>query len=117
MGVTATEHDRREVKTLLTKTVLPIVMVSVMHLKWEFIRPLVMQTVMGPMAMAGSKLFQVYILGKETTGDLARPWKADANPLEQMLTGANSADAETEEKEEVQTPTGQRSQRLSKKDR
>ena len=37
------------------------------------------------------RLFQINILGKEAKDDLARPFKAPANPLQEMMGGADAA--------------------------
>ena len=93
--VTTTKHDWCQVMSLIPKIMEPIGLVMMMHLKWEVMMPmsmqtvvllmleiqavmmmpmLVMQTVMMLMSMMGSKLFKVYILGTEAPGNLERPW-------------------------------------------
>ena len=51
---------------------MPMCIISLMHFKWQFVRPLVLQSVMMPMTMAKSQLFKIYILGQPAEGDLER---------------------------------------------
>ena len=53
--------------------------------------PLLFQCVMQPMALFEQPLFQIHMLGKEAKDDLARPFKAPANPLQEMMGGADAA--------------------------
>ena len=68
-----------------------ICIVSFINYKWGSPMPLLFQCVMQPMALFEQPLFQIHMLGKEAKDDLARPFKAPANPLQEMMGGADAA--------------------------
>ena len=85
--MTIQEHDLKEVQKALMAMFMPLVMISVMHWKWEFIRPLVMQSIMMPLTLSDNKLFKIYLLGHSAEGKLKRPWVAAASPLAALMGG------------------------------
>jgi hypothetical protein len=46
-----------------------------LHFQYGYLRPLVLQSVLGFRTLATAPLFQIYIFGKEPTGELKRPFK------------------------------------------
>ena len=69
------EYDTEQTRTLLTQTLTTIAMIVFMHLQWGYLRPMLLQTVLGFRTLWSNALFKVYILGQPATGALARPWK------------------------------------------
>ena len=90
---------RRRPRGLVTTRARPprpqICIVSFINYKWGSPMPLLFQCVMQPMALFEQPLFQIHILGKEAKDDLARPFKAPANPLQEMMGGARAAGEHT----------------------
>jgi hypothetical protein len=91
--LTVKEHDMKEVSKLVMGTLMPIVIISFLHFKWQYERPLVMQSVMMPFTLSDNKLFKIYILGQQAVGKLARPWTAPASPFAALLGGGAAAPA------------------------
>ena len=90
--LTVKEHDMKEVGKLVMGTLMPIVIISFLHFKWQYERPLVMQSVMMPFTLSDNKLFKIYILGQQAVGKLARPWTAPASPFAALLGGGAAAE-------------------------
>ncbi len=93
--MTITDYDQSQIKKLAGSILMPMCIISLMHFKWQFVRPLVLQSVMMPMTMAKSQLFKIYILGQPAEGDLERPWVAPKSPLAQLMSGDTGAEAKT----------------------
>ena len=72
---TVTDYDQKQVRNTALQTFMAIGIISLMHVKFGYLRPLLLQSIMGLRTIYTSHLFKVYILGKPATGDLARPWK------------------------------------------
>ncbi|KAI8620126.1 inorganic phosphate transporter Pho88 [Chytriomyces sp. MP71] len=72
---TVKDHDLKKTGEAFQQTALAILMMSVMHFQFGYIRPLLLQAVMGLRAVATTQLFEIYVMGKPATGALARPWK------------------------------------------
>ena len=72
------DYDLSQLKALLFQTVLGATIIVAMHLKWGYLRPLLLQSVLGLRTFSAAPIVQVYILGKTPVGELARPWKGNA---------------------------------------
>ncbi|KAJ3083575.1 hypothetical protein BCR33DRAFT_722317 [Rhizoclosmatium globosum] len=72
---TVKEYDAKKADETMQQTVLAVVMMGIMHFQFGFIRPLLLQAIMGLRNVYTTPLFELYILGKPATGALARPWK------------------------------------------
>ncbi|KAJ3230117.1 hypothetical protein HDU81_004769 [Chytriomyces hyalinus] len=72
---TVKEYDIKKTNEAFQQTGMAILMMSVMHFQFGYIRPLLLQAVMGLRALATTQLFEIYIMGKPAVGPLARPWK------------------------------------------
>ncbi|KAJ3324077.1 hypothetical protein HDV06_000618 [Boothiomyces sp. JEL0866] len=93
------EYDIGQIKTLLFQTFTGIAIIGFMHFKWGYLRPLLLQSVLGLRTLSSAPLVQVWVFGKEATGDLARPWKA-ANPLGGGGEPATEKDIKAKERKE-----------------
>lgn len=51
-----------------------------MHYKWGYLRPLLLQSILGLKTLFGAPIVRVWILGTAAEGELSRPWSA-ANPF------------------------------------
>ena len=62
---TVMKYDLEQLKQLAIQTVMGAVIISVMYYKWGYLRPLLLQSILGPKALVGNPLIQIHILGKE----------------------------------------------------
>ncbi|KAI8911057.1 inorganic phosphate transporter Pho88, partial [Gorgonomyces haynaldii] len=68
------EYDLGQAKALAFQNVLGAAIIVFMHLKWGYLRPMLLQSVLGLRTLSAAPIVQVYLFGKPATGDLARPW-------------------------------------------
>ena len=68
-------YDRKQLMQQLYQFGIAIGMISFLHFKWGYIRPLTLQAILGLKTLYGIPLVQVHILGKQAVGSLARPWR------------------------------------------
>ena len=80
--ITLPEHDMREWKKMLTQSAASMVLIPLMHYKWEYTIPLVIQGVSGPLMLLSHSLSQVHLFGQPAEGALARPWKPPPTPFD-----------------------------------
>jgi hypothetical protein len=73
------EYDIKQLKQLLTQTAIGVLIISFMYYKWGYLRPLLLQSVLGLKSFFGTPIVEVHILGK----DKKRPWVA-ASPFGQQ---------------------------------
>ncbi len=71
-------YDKKQVLSQLFQYAVGIGMISLMHFKWGYIRPLTLQAVLGLKALFEVPLVKVHVLGQQPVGALARPWKPKA---------------------------------------
>lgn len=95
---TVQEYDISQVKSLLTQTLLAIGIIGFMHFRLGYMRPLLLQSVLGLRSVYSVPLFQVHVLGKAATGQLARPWK---NPMAGNQTPSTPKELKAKEKKEA----------------
>ncbi|KAJ3099399.1 hypothetical protein HDU97_003232 [Phlyctochytrium planicorne] len=69
------DYDLGKIRETLQQMLLTVGIMSYLHFQFGYLRPVVLQVVFGLRTLSVSPLFRVYILKRETTGDLARPWK------------------------------------------
>lgn len=64
---------------------------ALLHWKTGTLAPLVMQSVMGLMRLLDDPIMKIHLLGTPAEGALQRPFKAEPNPLAQLLGGGGGA--------------------------
>lgn len=71
------EHDAREYKKLLQSNLMGAAMVSMLHMYFKVVPPLLLQSIMMPLNLVEGNLFQVHMLGRDerTNAALKRPWE------------------------------------------
>ncbi|CEG44022.1 RxLR-like protein [Plasmopara halstedii] len=72
--ITVAEHDQRAVIKELQRTALGTLMTLLMHWKWGFFPPLVIQTVTQPVNLFQAPIVKVILMGERAWGELRRPW-------------------------------------------
>ena len=100
--ITYSEYDKREVNKFSGQQVFLLAFMGGLHLQFHFIKPLVLQIVLMPIALYKHQLTRVYLLGEEPAGELGRPWKAAVSPFTQAFISDNPGlgiDAVAKEKE------------------
>ncbi|KAJ3043471.1 hypothetical protein HK097_001738 [Rhizophlyctis rosea] len=79
------DYDLSKIKEGFTQQAVGVAIIALMHLKWGYTRPLLLQSILGLRTVTQTPLFKIYILGKPASGELARPWTKGG------LTGAPAA--------------------------
>ena len=72
---TIQDYDKKNLMTQAQQLLIGLVMIGFIHFKWGYIRPLTLQIILGPKTLWSTPLFQIYVLGKDAVGELARPFK------------------------------------------
>ncbi|KAJ1673474.1 hypothetical protein EV182_005158 [Spiromyces aspiralis] len=80
VATTVKEYDLKDIKRVRNSTLTTAAVVLFMFWKFGFVQPMIFQTILPIFNMIKSPLFQIYLLGKPATGDLARPWRPE-NPF------------------------------------
>jgi len=81
--MTVCEYDISNVKKALNQLGLGLLVVLGIHLKWDIIQPLFIQTLMVPLQLYKNPLVKIYILGEKGQVE-TRPFKEE-NPLAAFL--------------------------------
>jgi len=93
--IPAYEYDVQQLKKAAAQTLFGAALVIFVHFKFGIIQPLFIQTVMNPVQMYKSPLFQIFLWG--TTGDIEkRPFKEE-NPFSKLLSAPEGAAAQAAE--------------------
>jgi hypothetical protein len=74
------EYDLQQAKALAGQTLMGATILAFMHYQWGYLRPLLLQSVLGFRTLAQAPIVQVWIAGYKAEGALVRPWRA-ANPF------------------------------------
>ena len=85
--MTVTQYDQAQLRKLAGSIIMPLLIISLMHFKWQFIRPLVLQAIMMPMNLSKSQLVKIHMLGQKAEGDLERPWTPPKSPFAALFDG------------------------------
>eukprot|EP01062_Namystynia_karyoxenos_P030938 TRINITY_DN23002_c0_g2_i1.p2 TRINITY_DN23002_c0_g2~~TRINITY_DN23002_c0_g2_i1.p2 ORF type:complete len:220 (+),score=66.39 TRINITY_DN23002_c0_g2_i1:71-661(+) len=74
--LTEQEYDLGKWKEQATQVIVGAVVLTFVHMKWEMVMPLLLQTATVPVQLCQSPLFSIYIRGQPADGALTRPWAA-----------------------------------------
>ncbi|KAJ1549040.1 hypothetical protein HK405_010833 [Cladochytrium tenue] len=87
INTTVKEYDLSKNNEQLQQYFITLGLMIFMHFQWGYLRPLIIQSLLGLRTLYSVPLFQVYILDKKAADDLKRPWKTRlfdlAKPTEQ----------------------------------
>ncbi|KAE8887017.1 hypothetical protein PF005_g8414 [Phytophthora fragariae] len=86
--ITVAEHDQRMVWKELQRYALGSVVTVLIHWKWGFFPPLVIQTITQPFNLFQSPIVKVTLLGEKAWGELRRPW-VDRNDMSKSISSWN----------------------------
>jgi len=83
--ITVEEYDVEKVKEYIKQTVFSCLFLLFLHYKYEFLQPLLIQSILPLKAAFFLPIFQIHVFGKLAEGDLKRPFKPPANPFADLL--------------------------------
>eukprot|EP01027_Heterolobosea_sp_BB2_P020363 GEZU01029055.1.p2 GENE.GEZU01029055.1~~GEZU01029055.1.p2 ORF type:complete len:181 (-),score=62.09 GEZU01029055.1:34-576(-) len=95
--MTIAEYDKDNALSLLKKTLVGVGISCFISYKWGVVTPLVIQSVMNPIALYDAPLFKILVLGREAVGPLARPFKEET-PFGNLMQQQAEAPAPKEKK-------------------
>jgi hypothetical protein len=78
--VTTTIHDydNNQLKSLIRAQLMGVGMMGVMHFYFKYTNPLLIQSIIPLKGVFEGNLIKIHLLGKPASGELKRPWKANA---------------------------------------
>lgn len=79
--MTIEEYDLLKIKEFAKQSLISIVILGTLHYKYEFIQPLLIQSILPLKAAFSLPIFQIHLFKKPAVGALLRPFKAPANPF------------------------------------
>jgi len=74
MQQTPQEYDLSKLGEQIQQMVIGFLVLGFIHYKWGYVLPLVLQTVTTPMQVLDSPLVKIHVGGRESKGDLKRPF-------------------------------------------
>ncbi|KAG0744803.1 hypothetical protein G6F57_003221 [Rhizopus arrhizus] len=78
VNTTIMEYDVNEVKKTAKQSLIGIAVTAVIHLKFGYIQPLLVQSILGFKTFLTTKEARIHIWGAQPTGDLRRPFRIEA---------------------------------------
>lgn len=83
--MTIMEYDLKLVQEFIRQTTISLCILLFMHYKWEFIQPLIIQSILPLKAAIFLPIFQIHLLRRPAEGDLKRPFKPPTNQLGEWM--------------------------------
>lgn len=83
--MTVMEYDLKLVQEFIRQTTISTCILLFMHYKWEFIQPLIIQSILPLKAAIFLPIFQIHLLRRPAEGDLKRPFKPPTNQLGEWM--------------------------------
>lgn len=78
---TVQSYDKSQLKQLYKSQLMGVGMMAVMHLYFKYTNPLLIQSIIPLKGAFEGNLVKVHLFGTPATGDLKRPWKANAGMM------------------------------------
>jgi Phosphate transport (Pho88) len=97
---TIAEYDRQQLRSLIRSQLMGVGMMGVMHFYFKYTNPLVIQSIIPLKSAFEGNLIKIHVLGQAASGDLKRPWKANAGLMGAMQQGEIKTDKKSIEKAE-----------------
>ncbi|KAI8919248.1 hypothetical protein PhCBS80983_g00248 [Powellomyces hirtus] len=97
---TVRDYDVKKLIEAARSQLIAMAMIGFMHYKWGYLRPLLLQSVLGLKAIYQAQLVQVHLVGTPATGALARPWKVPS-PFGQTVKPTTEKELKAKEKREA----------------
>lgn len=83
--MTVEEYDEGKIKEYLKESLIALLILSFLHWKYEFVQPLLIQSVLRVKSAFSLPIIQIHVFRKEPNGPLQRPFKPPANPFAQAF--------------------------------
>jgi Phosphate transport (Pho88) len=88
-------YDVGKVREFISQTVFSFFFLLFLHLKFEFVHPLLLQSILPLKNALFMPIFQIHLFGRPPIGDLERPFKAPKSPFADLFAqGGDSPSAE-----------------------
>ena len=78
---TVQAYDKQQLRGLYKAQLMGVGMMAVMHLYFKYTNPLLIQSIIPLKGAFEGNLVKVHLFGTPATGDLKRPWKANAGMM------------------------------------
>jgi hypothetical protein len=78
---TVQAYDKTQLKSLYKAQLMGVGMMAVMHIYFKYTNPLLIQSIIPLKGAFEGNLVKVHLFGTPATGDLKRPWKANAGMM------------------------------------
>ncbi|KAL0095531.1 inorganic phosphate transporter Pho88 [Phycomyces blakesleeanus] len=76
VNITVMDYDIEEIKKSIKQSLMGIAMIIVLHLKFNYVQPLIIQSILGFKTFLLTKEARIHIWGERaTTGELKRPFR------------------------------------------
>ena len=100
IATTIVDYDRTQFRQAIRSQLLGVAMMCVLHFYFKYTNPLVIQSIMPIKSALESNLAKVHLFGKPASGDLKRPWKANAGLMGALQQGDVKTDKKSVEASE-----------------
>ncbi|KAI8825279.1 inorganic phosphate transporter Pho88 [Fimicolochytrium jonesii] len=97
---TVKDYDIKKIIEQLRSQAIAAAILGLMHFKFGYLRPLLLQSILGFKALYSTQLVQIHLLGKQPVAELVRPWKA-ANPFGETVKPTTEKEIKAKEKREA----------------
>ena len=84
---TVQAYDKTQLKSLYKAQLMGVGMMAVMHIYFKYTNPLLIQSIIPLKGAFEGNLVKVHLFGTPATGDLKRPWKANAGMMGAFQSG------------------------------
>lgn len=113
--ITVAEYDQRQVVKQAKQNIMGLVITGLVHYKWGYIPPLVLQAVLTPYQLSNVPLIRIYFKKERAVGELRRPWKQnDAFSQQERMVKAMDSIADTWESATSGKPVARKSKKEKK---
>lgn len=98
-AVTTTIHayDQQQLRGLFKSQLMGVGMMAVMHIYFKYTNPLLIQSIIPLKGALEGTLVKIHMFGTPATGELKRPWKANAG-FAGMMQGQGAGEIKTDKK-------------------
>jgi len=79
--MTVSDYDMAELRKFIQQTAISLCLLSFLHYKYDYVQPLILQSILPFKNVWSMPLFKIHVLKKAAAGALKRPWKV-ANPFD-----------------------------------
>jgi len=94
---TIKEYDTNQLRQLVRAQLMGVGMMGVMHIYFKYTNPLLIQSIIPVKGALEGNLIKIHVFGKPASGELKRPWKANAGIMGAMQNGTVKTDKKSVE--------------------